>query len=122
MEVRGTVEHDAHGPRLIVFTDVGDGMEEIGVLEAGHGDQEMVGKVGFALHASDCISVLLDTKWVCVHEQKNLRLTACMIVTVHGYQFTVYGFATNQVVQEAFSISISIPDSVLLVPANFLFY
>jgi hypothetical protein len=45
-----------------------------------------------------------------------------MIVTVHGYQFTVYGFATNQVVQEAFSISISIPDSVLLVPANFLFY
>ena len=44
-QVERAIDDNPHGAFGIVLTDVGDGMEKIGVRQIRHGDQEMVAEV-----------------------------------------------------------------------------
>ena len=46
VQIHRPVDDDPHRPLAGVLADIGDGMEEIGILEARHGDEEMVGEIG----------------------------------------------------------------------------
>ena len=60
-DVQRLVDDNAHSAIFIMCADVGDGFLEIRILEAGHGDQELIGQV--------CVIHINKYRHICINTQ-----------------------------------------------------